>query len=183
MKAARVCFWMMAALLVMGMAQPLHAQNMGRGNFNVNQIRQGITSRIQQQVGFTDDEWAVVEPKLWRVLALQVDSGSGPLGSMMGNLRGGRGGAGGGRGGFNMNMIISQLFNNGTPSPAMTKREELQTMLDDPDSTPNAFRVKLEEYRAAVKKVKEQLTSAQADLQSVLTVRQEATLMQMGFLD
>jgi len=170
---------MMAALLMAGIAQTAHAQNMGRQNINGQQIRQMFLGRMQEQVGFTDEEWAVVEPKLWRVLGLQVDAGTGTLGSMVGGLRGGRGGGGG----FNINAMISQIFNNGTPSPAMTKREELSTMLNDPDSTPAAFRVKLEEYRAAVKKVKEQLTAAQADLQSVLTVRQEATLMQLGFLD
>src|SRR5947208_3330951 len=91
MKAARACFWLLVAVLVMGTASSAHAQNMGRANVTTDQIRQGIMGRLQQQVGFTDEEWAIVEPKLWRVLALQVDSGSGPLGSMVGGLRGGRG--------------------------------------------------------------------------------------------
>jgi hypothetical protein len=181
MKFVRVCLWTFAGLLLVGTAAPVHAQGMGRG-FNPSQMRQAITGRIQEQVGFTDEEWAIVEPKIWRVLGLQIDSGTGPLGSMVGQFRGrGGGGAGGGRG--NVNTFISQIFNNGNPSPAMTKRQELETLVEDPDTAPNVFRVKLEEYRTAVKKVKEELTAAQADLQSVLTVRQEAELLQMGFLE
>lgn len=184
MKSARLVVWILAALLAGAAATPAHAQGMGRFNMDPAQIRQMVLGRFQEQVGFSEDEWRIVEPKLWKVLALQVESGSGPLGGMVGGARAfARGGGGGRGGGFNMNMIISQVFNNGQVSPALQKQQELQDLLDDPGATPQAFRVKLEEYRAAVKKVKEQLTAAQTDLQGVLTLRQEAALMQIGFIE
>jgi hypothetical protein len=183
MKVARQIVWTLGALvLAVSTSLPARAQGMGGFNIDPVQIRQMVLGRFQEQIGFTDEEWKVVEPKLWRVLALQVESGSGTLGGMVGNARGlARGGAG--RGGFNMNAIIAQVFNNGQPSVAIQKQQELQALIDDPGATPQAFRVKLEEYRAAVRKVKEQLLEAQTNLQGVLTLRQEATLMQMGFLD
>jgi hypothetical protein len=180
MRLSRKAVVVLAAFALMaGVSLPAAAQGGGGGGRNINpaQIRQALLGQVQAQVGFTDDEWAIVEPKLWRVAALQVDSASGPLGSMLGGARGGRGG------GFNLNMIISQVFNNGQPSPAMTRQQELQALVNDPGATPQAFRVKLEEYRTAIKKVKADLVLAQADLQSVLTVRQEAALMQIGFLE
>lgn len=183
MKSARQAVLVVAAgALMAGVALPAAAQGGGGGrNINPAQIRQAVLGQVQMQVGFTDDEWAIVEPKLWRVAALQVDSASGPLGSALGGFRGGRGGGGGG--GFNLNMIISQVFNNGQPSAAMARQQELQALVNDPGATPQAFRVKLEEYRTAIKKVKADLAQAQADLQSVLTLRQEAALMQIGFLE
>jgi hypothetical protein len=174
-----------AALMTLGTALPARAQGMGAGGFNIDpaQIRQMVLGRFQEQVGFSPEEWQVVEPKLWKVLALQVESGSGPLGGMVGGARAVSRGGAGGRGGFNINAIIAQVFNNGQPSQAIQKQQELQALIDDPGATPQAFRVKLEEYRAAVRKVKEQLVQAQSDLQGVLTLRQEAAMIQIGFLE
>jgi hypothetical protein len=152
----------------------------GMGGFDPSQMRSRITGRIQDQVGFTDEEWAVVEPKIWRVMALQVDTGAGGLGGMLGAFRG-RGGAG--PGGFNFSTMLSQIFNNGRASVVTTKRDELQAAVDNQDSTPQQLAIKLEEYRTAVKKAKGELVQAQSDLRDVLTLRQEAMLIQMGFLD
>ncbi len=191
--------WMAAMALVgAGLVMPASAQfggggqgggggGGGGGGFQIDptQIRQQILGQVQQQVGFTDEEWAAIGPKLWNVLALQVDSGTGAIGGMVGGLRGrgGAGGRGGPGGAGGISGIISQIFNNGQPSVVATKTQELQDAVTNPDSTPAQLRTKLEEYRAAVAKVRVQLAAAQADLEGLLTLRQEAVLMSLGFLD
>ena len=164
----------------------------GGGGFNPAQLRQAILGRIQGQVGFTDDEWTVVEPRLWRIVGLQAQTGSGQIGSaagMMRRLGRGRGGGGGpgavpaGGMNFDPNAIMSQIFNDGKPIPALEAEQGLEALLDDPNSSTDQIEIKLREYRDAVKKAKTELAAAQKDLQNLLTVRQEAILVQMGLID
>ena len=89
----------------------------------------------------------------------------------------------GGGGGYDTNSIINQIFNNGQPLPVLQRQQELSTLLDDPRSTDLQISTKLREYRDAIVKVKEELATAQKELQDLLTLRQEAMLVEMGYLD
>lgn len=166
-----------ALLGTLPLATPAYAQAGGGRQIDPTQIRQAVLGRVQTSVGFSDEEWSAVEPKLWRVVTIQADTGTGAA-SMLRNL-GGRGG----RGGAGVSTLLAQIFNNGKPSVVAAKSQELQAAIDDPNSTSQVIALKLAEYRDAVARAKTQLLAAQADLQSLLTLRQEALLMQMGFLD
>ncbi|HEY4328532.1 MAG TPA: hypothetical protein VGN88_02260 [Phycisphaerae bacterium] len=154
------------------------------GGFQIN-IRQIVLGRIQDTISSPDDEWSVIEPKLWKVVSLQIASGSGQIGQLAGALRRGRGGGAGG-GGFDLNAVIAQqtdpqIAQLGTD--LQTKQNELSDAADDPQSGDGQLQARLDEYRAAKQKLDDALAQAQKDLQSVLTLRQEALLMEQGFLD
>jgi Spy/CpxP family protein refolding chaperone len=62
-------------------------------------------------------------------------------------------------------------------------RQELSTVLANKDSTPEQIKAKLEGYRTARNKAREDLKKAQDDLKGVLTARQEAVLVSNGTLE
>ena len=64
-----------------------------------------------------------------------------------------------------------------------TAAAALQAVLDNKDSTPDDIKAKLTALRDAKTAAKADLTKAQTDLREVLTVRQEAVLVTMGYLD
>jgi hypothetical protein len=183
---ARTRLGSIAAVLLAGsLASQASAQFGGRG-LDPAAMRDRMLQQVKDDVAFTDEEWGVVQPKLWKVVGLQIETGTGSLGNLTRLVRGfgrGRGGANGQDPNALMNQMVAQLFFNGRPSLAMTKRQELETAVSDVNSTPQLLAVKLEEYRSAVSKAREQLLIAQEDLRGVLTFRQEAILMEQGFLE
>ena len=60
---------------------------------------------------------------------------------------------------------------------------ELQTLLENAASTPEQIKQQVTKLRAAREKSKQELAKAQQDLRQILTVRQEAQLVLMGWLD
>jgi len=147
----------------------------GGGAINTDRIRQALLARVQNQVEFTDEEWSVVEPKLWKVVGLQAQTGQGTLGQLVSRARGG--------GGLDVNSLISQALNNGNPLPVLQLQQELQDLVDDPNTPLNLIEAKLQQYRAVMAQAKAQLEAAQEDLQSVLTLRQEEALLELGYLE
>ena len=186
MKTARwIRIGFFVAISMVGIAIAPAPAQVAPGGFQIDPtvIRQGIMGRMQPQLGFTDEEWIVIEPKLWKLIGLTVDANASALGNFG---RGGGGGAGGGgRGGAGggLGNILAQIFNNGQPSAVATRRDAMQKAIDTLDTTPQQFRLLLSEYRTAVAKARDQLQLAQRDLQNVLTVRQEAVLLGLGLLD
>src|SRR5436190_17070221 len=65
------------------------------GNFDPAQARQMMMDRLKEQLGASDDEWKVLQPKVEKVMDSRRDAqtGGGGLGFLGGG--GGRGGAGG----------------------------------------------------------------------------------------
>jgi hypothetical protein len=136
---------------------------------------------LQQQLGLSDDDFAALSPKIQKVMQLQQDANprgrGGRGGGFGGGGPGGQGGPGGG-GGFNGPP------NNGQPQSDVQKaRAEVQAALDDPNSTPDLIKGKLDAYRAAVAKAKDDYAAAQADLKQLLTQRQEAVMVMAGYLN
>lgn len=124
-------------------------------------------SAIRQQLASTDEEWAVLLPKLQTVVGLLSDvSQGGGLGSaaMMS-------GAG--------VMAGAQATN----TPAAKAYRELRTLLKDKNATDQQVAIKLREWRQLHQKAKSLLTMARKDLISILTVRQEAILLSAGILE
>lgn len=183
---------LLAVVLTLGMigavATPTFAQNAGggggggggRGNgggggggprMTPEEFRAAQAKRTQEALGVTDAEWAVLAPKVEKVQTLQFQS-------MAGRFGGGRGGRGGGPGGGGPGGAAAA-----PTTPVSEATAALQTLLENKDATPEQIKAKLTALRDARAKAKEELTKAQAELREVLSVRQEAILVERGLLD
>jgi hypothetical protein len=143
------------------------------GRFNPAQFQQRMMQRFKEALGATDQEWAVIQPKLQKVMDLSRQlRGPGMRGMFFGRF---------GRGRFGQNAP------QGAPTPPPTPLEkattDLQTTLGNPQATSDEIKGKLTALRAAREKVQEQLDAANKDLKSVLTIRQEAVLVMHGIID
>jgi hypothetical protein len=157
-------------------------------------FRQRLMDRIKTALGATDDEWTVMQPLIEKVQTAQRAAMGGGLGGFGGGRRGGGGGGGGGgnggpgggpggpgggpggpggggggRGGF-----------GGPPSP---EEDALRTALADTGTSPDDIKTKLQALRDARAKAAADLEAARGDLKKILTLRQEAVLVEMGILD
>jgi hypothetical protein len=129
-----------------------------------------MLDRLKTQLGATDDEFAVLQPKIEAVFDAQREAN--PM------MRGmfGRGGGGGGGGGAN-NPSTQPL------SPVQQAVSDLRDALDDTTTTPDVIKEKLQALRDARTTARANLVKAQQDLKDLLTQRQEATLVLYGMLD
>jgi hypothetical protein len=129
---------------------------------------------LQQALSSPDEEWAVLSPKVQRILELQQQLAA--VGSLQNNTFGrGFGGGFGGPAGMMGGAVAS--------SPIATSLTDLNNTLQDPTQSDNVLRVKLQVYRDAVKTAKSNLQTAREDLRTYVTLRQEALLMGLGYLD
>lgn len=142
----------------------------GRGNF-----MQMMADRVKTALGATDDEWKAIQPKLEKVTTAQMEARLGGRGGMFGSRGSRRGGQGGAQ--------TAPAADAPPLSPLAQASKDLQTALDNKDSTPEQIKAKLEALRAARAKAQEALKAAQKDLTEILTQRQEAVLVGMGLLD
>lgn len=169
--------------VVMAQAQGPRGGRQGRGQFDPAQMNQWMMQRMKEQLGATDDEWAVIEPRLEKVQTLARDARGGGMGGMFGRGQfGGPGGVRGQPGGAAPQP--PQGAQPTAPQSAVSKAaEDLRTTLGDQNSTVAQVKEKLTAYRAEREKAREELSKAQEDLRSVLSVKQEAQLVLMGSLD
>jgi Spy/CpxP family protein refolding chaperone len=137
----------------------------GRGRFN-------IMENIKQQLAVTDDEWAVLQPKLQKVVDLSRETMMSRIGGMMGR-RGNRGGGD--------NAAPAQTSQ--PTSDVTEKSQALRTALDNKDADPKDIAQKLAALRDARERAKAELVKAQGELKELLSARQEAQLVVMGVLD
>jgi len=143
----------------------------GGGNrWDPAQMRQRMEDMMKQQLGTSDDEWKVIQPKLQKVMETSRDARGGGFGGMFG-----RGGPGGDR---NRGSDSTQA-----QSPVQQAQRDLRTALDNKDTPADQIQAKLTALREAREKAKADLSAAQKDLREVLTQRQEAVLVMMGQLD
>jgi hypothetical protein len=136
----------------------------GGRNFDPAQFRQMMMDRFKEQLGATDDEWKVLQPKIEAVQAAQRDARGGGFGGF-------GGGPGGGR-----NADQAQ-------SPVQVAAQDLRQALDNKDTSADAIQKKLDAYREARAAANKKLQDTQKALMDLLTQRQEAVLVMMGMLD
>ena len=144
----------------------------GGGNW-----QQRMADRIKTNLKATDDEWAVIQPLLQKVIDLRMAGRGGGFGGG-GRRGGGPGGPGGGNNGGG----------GGNPPPAPTgpgaaEAQALSTALDSDSTSNDDIKAKLAALRDARKKNAADLQTARENLQKVLTLRQEAVLVNMGILE
>jgi len=152
----------------------------GRGQYFANMIK--------TQLKATDDEWAVIQPLLQKVQDLQRAArggggfGGGPGGQGgFGRQRGGGQGGNGGNGGGNNPPPTPDP--NAPVVPGQAEATALRTALASDSTSNDDIKAKLAALRDARKKTAADLAAARADLQKVLTLRQEAVLVNMGVLE
>jgi hypothetical protein len=143
----------------------------GGGGFDFNAILQQQAERMRPTLAVTnDDEWNVISPRLVKVMQLRAEVGLAGLANMGGGMMGGRGGGGGMRG-------FAALF--GTADPAA---DALTKALGD--NAPIAeVKAAMAKVREARKRKQAEMAKAQADLQAVVSIRQEAILLNDGLLE
>jgi hypothetical protein len=159
-------------------------------------FRQRMSDRMKAALKASDDEWAVIQPLLEKVQTAQRATMAGRFGGF--GRRGGFGGGGpggpggnggqGGNGGPGGNAPSAGASPAGSPSNRWARfdspeADALRTALASDSTSPEEIKTKLQALRDARKKAAADLEQARADLQKVLTLRQEATLVQMGVLE
>ena len=126
-----------------------------------NQQRQ-MTS-LQQLLNSPDDEWAVLGSKIQRVMDLNADLNPA---AQSPNQRG---------------QFVQQA--TAAQGPVTKAMVELRTLLQNENSSEADIRTKLIAYRDARQRVQADLASARQDLLALLTLRQEAILLNMDVLN
>lgn len=126
----------------------------------VRRMQQGLMDRLKTELECTDEEFAVLKPALQKVLdAMQAAS-----------VRGRRGGFGG----------FSLPGQSTTLAQALA---QLRTTLEDTAAKPDEIKAKLDAVRTAKASTNHDVQVAQAELRPLLTIRQEAVLVNIGLLD
>ena len=158
------------------------------------------TVAMQRILGVNEKQWKIVEPRLKKVKYYREQAfigtkqpfqtnfssfNTGPRGPGFGGgfaggfqLHGGFGGSGG-----TFQSVPGRQDSEGPMSDGEVLCEEIQRMLDDPQTTPEQVSQRLDELRVAREKAKRQWIAAQQQLREVLDFRQQARLVLMGLLD
>ncbi len=190
--------WKTAGLLTLGAAAVLLgagvvlAQERGRpggggggarGGFGgggwpgAERMAEMFRERLRESLGASDEEWAVIGPRLENVTALRQQTRGGQgMRMLFGRGRGAQGEFGG-RGPDRDDDPQEE------PSKVEKAAGELQEALSQDSAPADQVQQKLTAYRAAREEALQELDKAQQELREVLTVRQEAQLVLMGILD
>lgn len=159
-------------------------QGGGPGGFDPAQMRQRMAERMKEMLGADDQAWKVLEPRLMKVMELNRQANAGGRGMMFGMF--GRGGPGGRGPGGDQGGPQADRRGRG-PQGEQTALEkamaQLRTTLENQSATPEEIKTQLTAVRSAREKARQELAVAQQDLKKILTVRQEATLVEMGMLE
>ena len=162
---------------------------------NPEATRQQMMQRMQQQLGASEGEWQVIEPRLEKVMELARQTSRRGAGRMQGRPGGRRGQGGtearpGGRRGADQQTPgprgqarRPRNDANRESSPVQKASEDLRTLLGEASASPEQVTAKLAALRQARATAQQNLARARTELQQVLTVKQEATLVLMGLLE
>lgn len=128
--------------------------------------RQRMEQETKTRMGVTDEEWAVLKPKIDKVQELQRQATFARMGGF------GRRGPGGG-----------DNAANAPANPVADAARELRTTLENKDASAEVIKQKLQALRDARKKAADELAAAQNELKELLSARQEAALVSQGTLE
>jgi hypothetical protein len=152
----------------------------GQGNANNTRVNSLLNNIRRELAVAADTEWAVLEPKIVRVLAdlsdvrqnnpTGVSSGVVPNVAIPANVNGGLGGA------------MAAGAPNVQVTPLARAWRELQQVLEDEQRSDAEVTAKLSGWRRLHDAAKSDLKVAQEDLTQYLTLRQEGVLLSMGIL-
>lgn len=155
-------------------------------------IEEQQTQAMQQALGVDERQWKIIEPKLKKVQACRDEAfiGTKPpfQSSFTSSSR-----PGGFGGGFQFQFGGSTQGNSFQSSSRMDPDhpltdgeailQELQLLVQDPQTRPEDITRGLNALRQARARGKQKWTRAQQELRNVLNLRQQATLTMMGLLE
>jgi len=137
----------------------------------MEEFRRRMSDRMREQLGATEEEWKVLQPRIEKVQQLQRQG------------RGGFGGRGGrGRGGRPGEARRPEGAPEREQPEVEKKTEALRSLLDDKASGAGAIKAALDALRRAREQAQKDLAVARKELQGVCTMRQEARFVLMGLL-
>jgi hypothetical protein len=181
MTAPRLLVALLGVVLFLVVApHSAYAQNAGGGQGRQNRQRGGANAdpatarerqltRLKEQLGATDDEWKVLQPKVEALMTAQRDARAG-------GQRGGRN-----RGGQDAQAQPAQTAAD--QSAVAKATAELRAAVADKSTPPEELAKKLAALREAKEKAIAARAAAQKELKELLTARQEAILVQNGMLE
>jgi hypothetical protein len=158
----------------------------GGGADRMEQFRQRMNEHVKTALKASDEEWAVIQPLLNNVQDKMRET---MLGRFGGGPRPERGGGGprenGQNGGGGERPERAERPNRPDRPPSATSApvEALRTALESTSTSNTEIKAKLEALRQSRQKAVDDLAKARTELKSVLSLRQEATLVMMGMLD
>jgi len=143
------------------------------------QMQRMMIERMKEQLGASDEEWKVIQPRLQKVIELNRQVNARGRGMMLGGPGGfgGRGRAGGQRAGQDTGRAQRE------PSAVEKATDDLQEALSSKTATSEQIKEKLTALRKAKEKASKDLAAAQNELKQNLTVKQEAILVLSGYLN
>jgi hypothetical protein len=155
------------------------ARDRGRGDrgdwqARMEEFRRRMSDRMREQLGATEEEWKVLQPRVEKVQQLQRQG--------RGGFRGGFGGRTRGRGGRPGEERPEAAAPEREMPEVEKKTEALRSLLDDQASGAQAIRAALTALRQARDKAERELEAARKELREVVTMRQEARLVLMNIL-
>jgi hypothetical protein len=140
------------------------------------EFRQRMSDRMREQLGATEDEWKILQPRMEKVQQLQRQSRGG-FGMMRGRFGRDRGRD---RGGDDRRREGEQERER---SDVEQKTEALRSLLEDENSSSSSIKAALEALRQARAKSQQELATARKELRQVCSMKQEAQFVLMGILD
>jgi len=147
----------------------------------MEEFRQRMSDRMREQLGASEEEWKVLEPRIEKVRQAQRATrggGSRMMRGMFGNR--GRGTRGDDRRG---NDDRRSDRPEQEQSQIEQKAEALQSLLDDENASPASIKAALDAYRKARTQAQQDLETAQKSLREVCSMKQEARFVLMGLLN
>ncbi|MBN1844250.1 MAG: hypothetical protein JW810_01115 [Sedimentisphaerales bacterium] len=151
-------------------------QGEGRMRFDPQQMQQRMMERMKETLAATDDEWKIIEPRLTSVMTLSREVNA--RGMMRGFFGGGR------RGGDDQRQRPGgQEDTTRVQSDVEKSTAALQAVLENESASAAEIKQVLTALRTAKEKSKQKLAKAQEELRQVLSVRQEAQMVLMGYLN
>ena len=151
-------------------------------------FRQRMNDRLKGALKASDDEWAVIQPLLEKVQTAQRATMTVRFGGFGGMRR--RGGPGGDTGAAS--PAVTGTAGGANPAGDGGRRfgpqsspeaEALHTALQSDSTSNEDIQSKLQALRDARKKAQGDLEQARENLKKVLTLKQEATFVEMGILE
>lgn len=139
-------------------------------------------AKLREAFAMSADDFKAVEPLLTRVENLRLQQRlTAPQNNGNGNGGNRWGGAGGG--GFNPQMLLGDTPLEPSIQEGIDAGKALKALIDDPQANAAEVDLALARVRKAHEAFQAVLTKAEADLQAVLSHRQEAVLVDRGILE
>lgn len=133
-----------------------------------------MTEKMRDMVGATPEEWTVLQPRIEKVQTLQREQTTSSFRGyalLMGGSDRSR------------SRTPRSGDPNAQPSLLEQKTKDLQTSVENKETSPEELKMRLAAIRDAKARAKADLARNQEELRQLLTVRQEAVLVMLGVLE